>query len=82
MGAKPFHGPVFVAFYASMACTCVQSRGLQSVVHTLTFHKIFIMNIFQVIDDLSSRLEKRESQLLAVSKDKARLEEECDNLKE
>ncbi|MEQ2210412.1 hypothetical protein XENOCAPTIV_013070 [Xenoophorus captivus] len=35
-----------------------------------------------VIDDLSSRLEKRESQLLAVSKDKARLEEECDNLKE
>uniref|UniRef100_A0A3B3X644 TATA element modulatory factor 1 TATA binding domain-containing protein n=1 Tax=Poecilia mexicana TaxID=48701 RepID=A0A3B3X644_9TELE len=35
-----------------------------------------------VIDDLSSRLEKRESQLLAVSKDKARLEEECDNLKD
>ncbi|XP_071388463.1 TATA element modulatory factor isoform X2 [Centroberyx affinis] len=31
---------------------------------------------------LSSRLEKRESQLLAVSKDKARLEEECDNLKD
>uniref|UniRef100_A0A665U301 TATA element modulatory factor 1 TATA binding domain-containing protein n=1 Tax=Echeneis naucrates TaxID=173247 RepID=A0A665U301_ECHNA len=28
------------------------------------------------------RLEKRESQLLAVSKDKARLEEECDNLKD
>lgn len=48
----------------------------------LPFHKIFIMDIFQVIDDLSSRLEKRESQLLAVSKDKARLEEECDNLKE
>uniref|UniRef100_A0A3Q3A0C5 TATA element modulatory factor 1 n=1 Tax=Kryptolebias marmoratus TaxID=37003 RepID=A0A3Q3A0C5_KRYMA len=35
-----------------------------------------------VIDDLSSRLEKRESQLLAVSKDKAKLEEECDNLKD
>uniref|UniRef100_A0A8C1UV13 TATA element modulatory factor 1 n=1 Tax=Cyprinus carpio TaxID=7962 RepID=A0A8C1UV13_CYPCA len=28
------------------------------------------------------RLEKRESQLLVVSKDKARLEEECDNLKD
>uniref|UniRef100_A0A671V5Q7 TATA element modulatory factor 1 n=1 Tax=Sparus aurata TaxID=8175 RepID=A0A671V5Q7_SPAAU len=28
------------------------------------------------------RLEKRESQLLTVSKDKARLEEECDNLKD
>uniref|UniRef100_A0A3P8RPX2 TATA element modulatory factor 1 n=1 Tax=Amphiprion percula TaxID=161767 RepID=A0A3P8RPX2_AMPPE len=35
-----------------------------------------------VIDDLSGRLEKRESQLLAVSKDKARLEEDCDNLKD
>uniref|UniRef100_A0A8C6PU75 TATA element modulatory factor 1 n=1 Tax=Nothobranchius furzeri TaxID=105023 RepID=A0A8C6PU75_NOTFU len=35
-----------------------------------------------VIDDLSSRLEKRESQLLGVSKDKAKLEEECDNLKD
>lgn len=39
-------------------------------------------NVFQVIDELSGRLEKRESQLLTVSKDKARLEEECDNLKE
>lgn len=38
--------------------------------------------MLQVIDDLSGRLEARESQLLAVSKDKARLEEECDNLKE
>ncbi len=36
----------------------------------------------QIIEELSSRLEKRESQLLVVSKDKARLEEECDNLKE
>uniref|UniRef100_A0A8C4SYU4 TATA element modulatory factor 1 n=1 Tax=Erpetoichthys calabaricus TaxID=27687 RepID=A0A8C4SYU4_ERPCA len=35
-----------------------------------------------VIDDLKERLEKREAQLLAVSKDKARLEEECDNLKD
>uniref|UniRef100_A0A8C7ZKM3 TATA element modulatory factor 1 n=1 Tax=Oryzias sinensis TaxID=183150 RepID=A0A8C7ZKM3_9TELE len=39
-------------------------------------------SMFQVIDDLSSRLDKRESQLLAVSKEKARLEEECDNLKD
>lgn len=38
--------------------------------------------MLQVIDELSGRLEKRESQLLTVSKDKARLEEECDNLKE
>uniref|UniRef100_A0A9J7WX89 TATA element modulatory factor 1 n=1 Tax=Cyprinus carpio carpio TaxID=630221 RepID=A0A9J7WX89_CYPCA len=36
----------------------------------------------EIIEELSSRLEKRESQLLVVSKDKARLEEECDNLKD
>ncbi|XP_015240947.1 PREDICTED: TATA element modulatory factor [Cyprinodon variegatus] len=41
-----------------------------------------ILELQKVIDDLSSRLEKRESQLLAVSKDKARLDEECDNLKD
>ncbi|XP_067360787.1 TATA element modulatory factor isoform X2 [Channa argus] len=41
-----------------------------------------ILELQKVIDDLSGRLEKRESQLLLVSKDKARLEEECDNLKE
>ncbi|KAK5619856.1 hypothetical protein CRENBAI_006100 [Crenichthys baileyi] len=41
-----------------------------------------ILELQKVIDDLSSRLEKRESQLLAVSKDKARLEEEFDNLKD
>ncbi|XP_041836392.1 TATA element modulatory factor [Melanotaenia boesemani] len=41
-----------------------------------------ILELQKVIDDLSSRLEKRESQLLAVSKEKARLEEECDNLKD
>lgn len=40
------------------------------------------INSFQVIDELSSRLEQRETQLLTVSKDKAKLEEECDNLKE
>uniref|UniRef100_A0A667Y2Z9 TATA element modulatory factor 1 n=1 Tax=Myripristis murdjan TaxID=586833 RepID=A0A667Y2Z9_9TELE len=35
-----------------------------------------ILELQKVIDELSSRLEKRESQLLAVSKDKAKLEEE------
>uniref|UniRef100_A0A8C6UQR3 TATA element modulatory factor 1 n=1 Tax=Neogobius melanostomus TaxID=47308 RepID=A0A8C6UQR3_9GOBI len=39
-------------------------------------------NLTLVIDELTGRLEKRESQLLVVSKDKARLEEECDNLKD
>uniref|UniRef100_A0A3P8Q7Z4 TATA element modulatory factor 1 TATA binding domain-containing protein n=1 Tax=Astatotilapia calliptera TaxID=8154 RepID=A0A3P8Q7Z4_ASTCA len=41
-----------------------------------------ILELQKVIDELSGRLEKRESQLLAVSKDKATLEEECDNLKD
>ncbi|XP_056258528.1 TATA element modulatory factor [Seriola aureovittata] len=41
-----------------------------------------ILELQKVIDELSGRLEKRESQLLAVSKDKAGLEEECDNLKD
>ncbi|KAM6980844.1 TATA element modulatory factor [Aplochiton taeniatus] len=41
-----------------------------------------ILELQKVIDELSSRLEKRECQLLAVSKDKARLEEDCDNLKD
>ncbi|TRZ00802.1 hypothetical protein DNTS_009756 [Danionella cerebrum] len=36
----------------------------------------------KIIEELSSRLEKRESQLFLVSKDKARVEEECDNLKD
>ncbi|XP_067287015.1 TATA element modulatory factor isoform X2 [Pseudorasbora parva] len=41
-----------------------------------------IFELQKIIDELSCRLEKRESQLLVVSKDKARLEEECDNLKD
>ncbi|KAJ0068827.1 hypothetical protein NL108_012063, partial [Boleophthalmus pectinirostris] len=41
-----------------------------------------ILELQKVIHELTGRLEKRESQLLAVSKDKARLEEECDNLKD
>ncbi|XP_034068280.1 TATA element modulatory factor-like [Gymnodraco acuticeps] len=41
-----------------------------------------ILELQKVIDDLSGCLEKRESQLLVVSKDKAMLEEQCDNLKD
>ncbi|XP_029359044.1 TATA element modulatory factor isoform X2 [Echeneis naucrates] len=50
-----------------------------STVQILELQKV---TICIVINELSGRLEKRESQLLAVSKDKARLEEECDNLKD
>ncbi|XP_034544158.1 TATA element modulatory factor [Notolabrus celidotus] len=46
------------------------------------FSTVQILEFQKVIDELSGCLEKRESQLLAVSKDKARLEEECDNLKD
>ncbi|XP_072521602.1 TATA element modulatory factor [Salminus brasiliensis] len=41
-----------------------------------------LLELQKVIVELTSRLEKRETQLLTVSKDKARLEEECDNLKD
>lgn len=41
-----------------------------------------ILKLQKAIDELSVRLEKRESQLLTVSKDKAKLEEKCDNLKD
>uniref|UniRef100_A0A8C4ZU37 TATA element modulatory factor 1 TATA binding domain-containing protein n=1 Tax=Gadus morhua TaxID=8049 RepID=A0A8C4ZU37_GADMO len=41
-----------------------------------------ILELQKVIDELSSRLEKRESQLLTVSTDKVRLEEKCDNLRD
>ncbi|KAM3620885.1 uncharacterized protein V6R79_003300 [Siganus canaliculatus] len=47
-----------------------------------SFSTVQILELQKVIDELSGRLEKRESQLLTVSKDKARLEEECDNLKD
>uniref|UniRef100_A0A4W4FIV1 TATA element modulatory factor 1 TATA binding domain-containing protein n=1 Tax=Electrophorus electricus TaxID=8005 RepID=A0A4W4FIV1_ELEEL len=43
---------------------------------------LFFLLLLQVVDELTSRLEKREAQLLAVSKDKAHLEEECDNLRD
>ncbi|MBN3322083.1 TMF1 factor, partial [Atractosteus spatula] len=41
-----------------------------------------LLELQKTIDELTNRLEKREIQLLAVSKDKARLEEEHDNLKD
>ncbi|KAM8914739.1 TATA element modulatory factor [Spinachia spinachia] len=41
-----------------------------------------ILELQKVVDELGARLERRESQLLAVSKDKAGLEEKCDNLKD
>lgn len=47
-----------------------------------SFSTVQILELQKVIDELSGRLEKREAQLLTVSKDKARLEEECDNLKD
>ncbi|XP_012696646.2 TATA element modulatory factor isoform X2 [Clupea harengus] len=50
-----------------------QRRG-SSTSQILVFQKI--------IDELTSKLETRETQLLTVSKDKARLEEQCDNLKD
>ncbi|GAA6092655.1 TATA element modulatory factor isoform X3 [Tachysurus ichikawai] len=41
-----------------------------------------LLELQKIVDELTSRLERREAQLLGVSKDKARLEEECDNLKD
>ncbi|KAI1890959.1 hypothetical protein AGOR_G00158950 [Albula goreensis] len=41
-----------------------------------------VLELQKEFQELTDRLEKRESQLLAVSKDKARLEEQCDNLKD
>ncbi|KAJ8259758.1 hypothetical protein GJAV_G00173070 [Gymnothorax javanicus] len=40
------------------------------------------LELQKIIDELTDRLGKRESQLLATSKEKARLEEQCDNLKD
>lgn len=41
----------------------------------------FVYNL-QIIDSLTEKLEVREARLLSVSKEKAHLEETCDNLKE
>lgn len=63
----------------------VQILELQKVLTGIIINQIYIYNNlypFQVNDELSSRLEQRETQLMTVSKDKANLEEECDNLKE
>lgn len=53
-----------------------------NVMHSFDCLPRFSVHFLQIIDELTSRLELRESQLLALSKDKARLEEEFDNLKE
>lgn len=45
-------------------------------------HLMFVIIVFQMIDSLTEKLEKRETQLLSTSKEKARLEEAYDNLKE
>lgn len=46
-------------------------------------HLIFVCkNLVQMIDSLTEKLEKREIQLLSTSKERARLEEAYDNLKE
>ncbi|KAL2091395.1 hypothetical protein ACEWY4_013658 [Coilia grayii] len=41
-----------------------------------------MLELQKIIDELTSKLDTRETQLLSVSKDKARLEEHCDNLKD
>uniref|UniRef100_A0A3B1KDN8 TATA element modulatory factor 1 n=1 Tax=Astyanax mexicanus TaxID=7994 RepID=A0A3B1KDN8_ASTMX len=62
---------------------CDQTEELQEVEQeSVTSLFIDVFCLLQVISELTSRLEKREAQLLTVSKDKARLEEECDNLKD
>uniref|UniRef100_A0A8D3CYD3 TATA element modulatory factor 1 n=1 Tax=Scophthalmus maximus TaxID=52904 RepID=A0A8D3CYD3_SCOMX len=62
--------------------TSGKSSCLRIALSSYVVDCICCKSLFHVIDELSGRLEKRESQLLAVSKDKAKLEEECDNLKD
>jgi cell division protein FtsB len=44
--------------------------------------KYFDFYVFQTVEFLNEKLEKREAQLLSLSKEKAFLEEAYDNLKE
>uniref|UniRef100_A0A8B9LH14 TATA element modulatory factor 1 n=1 Tax=Astyanax mexicanus TaxID=7994 RepID=A0A8B9LH14_ASTMX len=60
---------------------CDQTEELQEVEQE-SGSNLTLSNLRTDPDELTSRLEKREAQLLTVSKDKARLEEECDNLKD
>ncbi|KAG8007456.1 TATA element modulatory factor [Nibea albiflora] len=71
---------------ANITLTDPASKAEEQIILPITeemksFSTVQILELQKVIDELSGRLEKRESQLLTVSKDKARLEEECDNLK-
>ncbi|KAK7119568.1 hypothetical protein R3I94_021407 [Phoxinus phoxinus] len=59
-----------------------ETAASQSTEEKLEDSPCQIFDLQKIIEELSNRLEKRESQLLVVSKDKARLEEECDNLKD
>ncbi|XP_077583055.1 TATA element modulatory factor [Stigmatopora nigra] len=52
------------------------TEGSQSV------STVQIFELQKVIQELSGRLEKRESQLLAINKDKATVDEQCDNLRD
>uniref|UniRef100_A0A8C1EXM1 TATA element modulatory factor 1 n=1 Tax=Cyprinus carpio carpio TaxID=630221 RepID=A0A8C1EXM1_CYPCA len=58
------------------------NSGFKEILWTPNYYFFIYIFFVCIIEELSSRLEKRESQLLVVSKDKARLEEECDNLKD
>ncbi|XP_077459155.1 TATA element modulatory factor [Stigmatopora argus] len=52
------------------------TEGIQGV------STVQIFELQKVIQELSGRLEKRESQLLAINKDKATVDEQCDNLRD
>ncbi|XP_070815161.1 TATA element modulatory factor [Chaetodon trifascialis] len=74
-------------FEANVTLCDLTSKAEEQIIPPITeemksFSTVQILELQKVIDELSGRLEKRESQLLTVSKDKARLEEECDNLKD
>ncbi|TDH14540.1 hypothetical protein EPR50_G00043160 [Perca flavescens] len=71
--ANPLSGPTSKAEEQTTPPITEEMRSVSTVQ---------ILELQKVIDDLSGRLEKRESQLLAVSKDKAKLDEQCDNLKD
>uniref|UniRef100_A0A8C9WGL5 TATA element modulatory factor 1 n=1 Tax=Scleropages formosus TaxID=113540 RepID=A0A8C9WGL5_SCLFO len=61
---------------------CEQPEELMDLETPVPESGTAISELQKIIDELTNRLEKRESQLLTVSKDKARLEEQCDNLKD
>ena len=82
----------YLKFLKTLASSALNSVGrewwgergsLPLLCFNCPIHLIFICkNIVQMIDSLTEKLEKREIQLLSTSKEKARLEEAYDNLKE